>query len=149
MPQIFGVGGAATAFACGEKALVEIIVKKESVKQLDLSDEINRLIDYYSEIRKLASAVDSTLNRHVEALQTGVVNHLHVLEKKMLKAEKRKFEAQQRQVHAIKGKLFPKNNLQERIDNFMPYYAKFGREFISTIYDHSPALEQEFVVLNL
>ena len=83
----------------------------------------------------------------MEALQTRAVKQLHILEKKMLKAEKRKFEVQQNQVYAIREKLFPKNGLQERVDNFMPYYAKFGKEFIRMMYDKSPTLEQEFVVI--
>ena len=66
----------------------------------------------------------------------------------MLRAEKRKFEEQQRQIHAIKEKLFPKNGLQERIDNFMYYYAKWGKDFIHQVYQHSLTLENEFVILN-
>ncbi|MFZ1453760.1 MAG: bacillithiol biosynthesis BshC, partial [Ferruginibacter sp.] len=69
------------------------------------------------------------------------------LEKKMLRAEKKKFEAQQRQLHKLRSQLFPHNNLQERIENFMPFYAKWGKDFIKIIYDNSLALEQEFVIL--
>jgi uncharacterized protein YllA (UPF0747 family) len=72
---------------------------------------------------------------------------LKSLEKKLLKAEKRKFEDQRRQIQSLKSALYPLNNLQERIDNFMPYYAKWGKEFISMLYQNSLALEQEFVVL--
>jgi len=66
----------------------------------------------------------------------------------MLRAEKRKFSDQQRQIHAIKEKLFPNNGLQERHDNFMPYYAKWGKEFINKLHEQSLALEQEFVILS-
>ena len=65
----------------------------------------------------------------------------------MLRAEKKKFEAQQHQIHKLKAQLFPQDNLQERIENFMPFYAKWGNGFIKTIYDNSLGLEQEFVVL--
>ena len=66
----------------------------------------------------------------------------------MLRAEKRKFTDQQRQIHTIKEDLFPKDGLQERIDNFMYYYAKWGKDFIQQLYQHSLALEQEFVILS-
>ncbi len=130
-----------------EKTLVEQIVKKESGRQLELSTEISRIQTEYSGIQQLSTAIDSTLSRHVEALQTQAVKRLRILEKKMLSAEKKKFQAQQRQIHTIKEKLFPKNNLQERIDNFIPYYAKYGQDFITMIYEQSPALEQVFVIL--
>ncbi|MEO5996537.1 MAG: bacillithiol biosynthesis cysteine-adding enzyme BshC [Chitinophagaceae bacterium] len=147
MNKIGKLGFELTDLFKDERTLIEQIVKKESEKQLDLSAEINQLTAYYNTIRQLADKIDSTLNKHVEALQTRVVKQLHILEKKMLKAEKRKFDVQQKQVYSIKEKLFPKNGLQERVDNFMPYYAKFGKEFIRMIYDHSPALEQEFVII--
>ena len=65
----------------------------------------------------------------------------------MLKAEKIKFEAQQRQLNKLKAQLFPHNGLQERIENIMPFYAKWGRGFIDTLYKHSLALEQEFGIM--
>ena len=66
----------------------------------------------------------------------------------MLRAEKRKFADQQRQINSIKEHLFPKNGLQERIENISYYYAKWGREFIDKLYEHSLNLEQEFVILS-
>ena len=65
----------------------------------------------------------------------------------MLRAEKKKFAAQQRQLQKIKTQLFPNNNLQERTDNLMPYYAKWGKDFIKMIYENSKGLEQEFGIL--
>ena len=83
---------------------------------------------------------------HVNALKTTTLHRLRELEKKMLRAEKRKFSDQQRQIKGIKEKLFPKNGLQERYDNMLYYYAKWGNVFIKLLYDESLALEQEFVV---
>ena len=34
------------------------------------------------------------------------------------------------QVQKLKQQLFPNNSLQERIENFMPFYAKWGAAFI-------------------
>ena len=70
------------------------------------------------------------------------------LEKKLLRAEKKKFDDQHRQIVSIKNALFPQDSLQERIDNFMPYYAKWGKDFIKMIYENSFAMEQEFVILS-
>jgi uncharacterized protein YllA (UPF0747 family) len=65
----------------------------------------------------------------------------------MLRAEKRKFADQQRQIHAIKENLFPGDGLQERYENLCYYYAKWGKEFIQKLYEHSLSIEQEFVIL--
>jgi len=55
---------------------------------------------------------------------------------------------EKRQLSAVKNALFPNNSLQERVDNFMPYYAKWGKDFLNAIYDHSLTLEQKFVVVS-
>lgn len=65
----------------------------------------------------------------------------------MLRAEK-KFEAQQRQLHKLKEQLFPHGSLRERIENFMPFYAKWGKAFINVLYKNSLALEQQFVLID-
>ena len=70
----------------------------------------------------------------------------------MLKAEKRKFEAQQRQIKKIKSLLFPSGELQERVENFMPYYARFGKrfgkDFIKLLYENSLTFQQRFCILS-
>jgi bacillithiol biosynthesis cysteine-adding enzyme BshC len=127
--------------------LINELVKKESRHQLNLEREIASAHDYYENLKSISQSVDPSLSQHVEALQSKALRPLKELEKKLLKAEKRKFQDRYKQVHSIKAALFPLNSLQERIDNFMPYYAKWGKEFIEVIYKNSLTLEQEFVVL--
>jgi hypothetical protein len=85
--------------------------------------------------------------QHVEAMRAKALHPLKELEKKLLKAEKRKFGDRQRQVRALRSALFPRNGLQERTENFMSWWASNGPAFIEEIYRHSPTLEQEFVIL--
>ncbi len=127
--------------------LVNQLVKKESQLQLNLEGPIAEANRYYESLKALAQPVDPTLVQHVAALQTKALEPVRALEKKLLRAEKRKFGDQQRQVHALKSALFPLDGLQERIENFLPWYAARGPRFIQDIYQHSLGLEQEFVVL--
>lgn len=127
--------------------LINNLVKNTSKNQLTLEKELSDARVYYDKVKNISGKVDSTLVRHVEALQAKALKPLQELEKKILRAEKRKFKDQRRQIQSLKSALFPLNNLQERIDNFMPYYAKWGKDFISILYKNSLALEQEFVVL--
>jgi uncharacterized protein YllA (UPF0747 family) len=123
-------------------------VERESSNKVKLNGSLSQVQELYDSFKKQAAAIDSTLGKHVEALRSKTVYRLQELEKKMLRAEKRKFAEQQRQIHEIKACLFPKNGLQERIENFSYYYAKWGRGFIKALYDHSMSMEQEFVLLN-
>ncbi|HEY6901975.1 MAG TPA: bacillithiol biosynthesis BshC, partial [Puia sp.] len=128
--------------------LMNQLVRRDSEQTLSLEEEIAAAVRYYESLKELARPVDPTLEQHVTALQTRAVEPLRILEKKLLKAEKRKFGDQQRQLQALKAALFPQGGLQERVENFMPWYAQQGPAFIRHLYEQSPALEQRFVVLH-
>ena len=127
--------------------LVNDLVKRESDHALSLEDEIAAANDYYEALKARTRPVDPTLEQHIAALQVRALEPIRTLEKKLLKAEKRRFAEQQRQLHALKSALFPHDNLQERIDNFMPWYAVYGPAFIRELYRHTSAIAQEFTVL--
>jgi len=130
-----------------QEELLNRIVMSESKNEVKLNGSLTELEQLYESFKKQASAVDVTLEKHVEALKLRTVQRLQELEKKMLRAEKRKFADQQRQIKSIKDHLFPGDGLQERYDNISYYYAKWGRDFIHKLYEHSLNLEQEFVVI--
>ena len=130
-----------------ETELMNQLVKRESSLPLDLKDEKLELAFFYKKIKSITDSIDSTLSKHVASLEIQAAKKISVLQKKMLKAEKKKFEAQQRQLHKIKSQLFPNHNLQERTDNLLSYYAKWGKPFLEMIYKNSPGLEQQFIIL--
>ena len=130
-----------------QQELLNDLVKRESQQQITLLEEVNNADEYYGHLKNIAGNVDETLVVHVTAMQTRALKSLLSLEKKLLRAEKKKFDDHHRQIVTIKSALFPDDNLQERIDNFMPYYALWGKEFINSIFANSLTLEQEFVIL--
>jgi uncharacterized protein YllA (UPF0747 family) len=98
-------------------------------------------------MQSAAALTDTTLKGHVEALQTQALKKLEALGKKMLKAERLKFEAQQRQISKIKQTLFPNNNLQERVDNILPYYSIYGKDIFEMLYKNSTGMQQDFTII--
>ena len=132
-----------------EQELINKLVTRETDKKLQLNGTLSATEKLYETIKQQAIAIDTTLEKHVDSLKTATLHRLRELEKKMLRAEKRKFTDQQRQIQTIKAKLFPENGPQERYDNMLYYYAKWGRSFIQQLYAQSLALEQEFVVLHV
>ena len=145
--RIVKLGFTIEDFFLSEQELLNRIVLNESKNEVKLNGSLTELEQLYESFKKQTSAVDSTLEKHVEALKLRTVHRLQELEKKMLRAEKRKFTDQQRQINTIKEHLFPADGLQERCDNVSYYYAKWGKDFINELYEHSLNLEQEFVVL--
>jgi bacillithiol biosynthesis cysteine-adding enzyme BshC len=145
--KIQKLGFAAKDFFQPEQQLLTALVSRYKNGELKLKQELEATTQVFQLLKNKAGAVDKSLLQHVEALQARTLKPLQELEKKMLRAEKRKYEAEQRPIQQVRTALFPHNGLQERFDNFMPYYAQMGPSFIKTIYDHSPALEQEFIIL--
>jgi bacillithiol biosynthesis cysteine-adding enzyme BshC len=141
------LGFAIDDFFLHEQELLNKLVARESKNKVKLNGSLTELEQLYESFKKQAAAVDTTLVKHVDALKVKTVEGLQGLEKKMLRAEKRKYSDQQRQIQNIKNHLFPGNGLQERYENISYYYAKWGKEFIHQLYQHTLCLEQEFVVL--
>jgi uncharacterized protein YllA (UPF0747 family) len=132
-----------------ENELLNELVKRETTVQLDLENEIAELKVLYAKLQKISGAVNTSLASHTEALQVNAVKKIETLQKKMLRAEKKKFEARNRQLQKLKSGLFPHNSLQERIENIMPYYAKWSSGFIDMIYENSLSLEQQFCIIEV
>ena len=112
-----------------------------------LDKQKQEIISVYNEIKASIKEVDATLVQHADALQAKFLKNLDNLEKKLLKAEKKNFQSQQNQVKKIRSGLFPNNSLQERVENFMPFYAKWGSGFHDTIYKHTLIFEQQFCII--
>lgn len=132
-----------------ENILLEKLVKRDADVQVDLNKEFNDFETLYHHLNSVVAKIDPTLQQHVEALKTRNAKQLQSLQKKMLRAEKRKFSVQQRQISSVKQAIFPGGNLQERTDNFMPFYAKYGTDFIECIYKNTQGLGKEFIIVEL
>ncbi|WP_121356571.1 bacillithiol biosynthesis cysteine-adding enzyme BshC [Flavisolibacter nicotianae] len=128
--------------------LMKEIVTRQSGNSVSLNGNFEKAEALYEQLRLQAETIDQTLSQYVSAIRTRSLKELQELEKKMLRAEKRKFADQQRQIQALKETLFPRNGLQERVENFSGFYAKWGAAFIAELLRHSPALEQVFTILS-
>ncbi len=132
-----------------EQELLNRLVSRETDKKLQLNGTLTATEQLYESIKKQAASIDKTLEKHVDSLKTASIHRLRELEKKMLRAEKRKFADQQHQIISIKKKLFPGSGLQERYDNLFYYYAKWGQSFINKLEEQSLSFGQKFVVLSI
>lgn len=129
--------------------LMKQIVTRNSVHAVSLNGNFEKAEALYETIREQAETIDPTLSQYVAAIKARSLKELQELEKKMLRAEKRKYADQQRQITVLKEALFPGNGLQERVENFSGFYARWGRSFIGGLLQHSLALEQQFTILTV
>ncbi|HET7116802.1 MAG TPA: bacillithiol biosynthesis cysteine-adding enzyme BshC [Hanamia sp.] len=131
----------------GKEILLNEIIKRESKIVLNLEKEKKEFENIYKTIKEIVSNIDSTLIEHTSALQTKHEKKLNALEKKMLRAEKRRFTDQKKQLNKIFSVLFPNDGLQERTENFMSFYSKWGDDFFKILYESSLTLKSEFCIV--
>ena len=131
----------------GKQTLFDEIVSKESESVLNLEEEKEEIGKVYENIKRLVSRIDTTLEQHTAALQARQLKTLSVLEKKMLRAEKRKFVNQKNQLDKIFSALCPNEGLQERTDNFMLFYSRYGKDFFEILLSNSLTTDQKFCIL--
>ncbi|MES2776876.1 MAG: bacillithiol biosynthesis cysteine-adding enzyme BshC [Bacteroidota bacterium] len=133
----------------GEMELQNLLTERSTKNRLKLDEEEEQVNQLYAQMQWLAAAVDPTLQPHVASLHTRSLQSIHGLEKKMLRAEKRKNTDQHKQLSNLRSAICPNNSLQERVDNFMPLYAKYGKDLIDVLYQHSLGLEGQFGIVEI
>ncbi|MES2005927.1 MAG: bacillithiol biosynthesis cysteine-adding enzyme BshC [Bacteroidota bacterium] len=127
-----------------ELDLLNILVKRETEHQVSLANELEQAKTYYTHLRTLTDKIDKTLSEHLIALEKQALKKLTELEKKMLRAERFKYDVQQKQIGKLKAALFPNNSLQERTDNFSLYYATADNAWLQQLYSVSTGLNKGF-----
>ncbi len=145
--KISKLGFVTEDFFLPEEEILHRHVLKLRGHELKLNGSLTEVEQLYDLFKKQAATVDPTLEAHVDALRSQAIDRLLELEKKMVRAEKRKFSDQQRQIQSVKEKLFPGKGLQERRENICYYYAKWGRGLLQKFYENACCFEQEFTIL--
>jgi uncharacterized protein YllA (UPF0747 family) len=135
-----------TVFKPAEE-LMEEYVRKHSDRQLSLEKQISEMKHVYISVKNISREVDPTLEQHVEKLEAQALQKLEELEKKIIRAEKKNHEEIRRRIYEIRENMFPMGNLQERIENFIPWYALYGKTYFDQILLHSQPLDQEFTIM--
>lgn len=129
-------------------ALAKNWVYEDAATVQRIQIDIKNLTAFYGDIESKVAATDKTLIAHVASLRTKAENKINQLEKKLLRAEKKKYEDAFRQVKQFKAGLFPGNNLQERVENIWGFYGRYGSTLIDTIIAASPGLDASFCLLS-
>ncbi|MEQ8703668.1 MAG: bacillithiol biosynthesis cysteine-adding enzyme BshC [Phaeodactylibacter sp.] len=129
------------------EALIKEYVRKHTENEISLADEKKALAGLFQQVEAKAQEVDPTLRKAAAAEGARQMNSLNQLEGKLMRAEKQRHDTAVGQMRTLKDKLFPNNGLQERYDNFMMYYLKYGRGFFDALIEQLDPLDNRFVVL--
>jgi bacillithiol biosynthesis cysteine-adding enzyme BshC len=133
----------------------DFFANEEELHKSFVSRNIQSVVDLSSELKQLDSLYDSLLSKTDEmGMQSSMLaekhkqqNVLKRIEQKLLKAEKQKHSISLNQISQVKSKLFPNGSLQERHDNIIPFYLRYGNSFIDNLKESLKPIDHAFSIL--
>ena len=132
-------------FFQSEEAIKKRFIIYNSKKKLSVDDEIKSLNLIYKNLKdktdneSIKSSINALLHKHIMSIED--------LHKKLVRLEKKQNETSIGQITNLKKSLFPNKILQERHNNFIEYYFKYGDNFIETLKEKFDPLNPNFVIL--
>jgi bacillithiol biosynthesis cysteine-adding enzyme BshC len=130
-----------------EETIKEHVVKNSPLNT-GFEEEKYQLKKIYDAMAMKIKQVDQTLVSLPEAELQKQYNAIKGMETKLIRAQKQKLENSVNQIRKLKEKLIPSGELQERHDNFIPFYLAYGKSFFSMLADNLDPFDFRFAVLH-
>jgi len=132
-----------------QSELVNIKVQEFSEFPIDLSIQKDHLKSQFHYLHLLAEKTDPSFSGAVKAQEAKQIKGLEHLEKRLLKAEKRKHNDALERITDLQNELFPNKGLQERQTNFSEFYLESGENLIKKLSAELKPLENQFDIIIL
>ena len=97
----------------------------------------------------LVKKTDSSFLGAVNAQKKKQFNGIDKLEKRLLKAQKRKMSSIESDLKNIYNEIYPEDVFQERIINFIDFYLHHGDTFLKNLFSNIDMFEKKFLVLDI
>lgn len=124
-------------------------IREISNIDIDFSPQKQLLEEQFEALYDIAEKTDKSFLGAVKAQEVKQKKGLDNLEKRLLRAQKRKLEDQVRRMTEIQNELFPNQSLQERTLNFSELYLELGEDLIPMLMEALHPLGLEFTVLEV
>lgn len=117
--------------------------------KIDFSAQKKHLQSQFKELHEIAKLTDASFKGAVAAQEHKQIKGLTHLEKRLLKAQKRKLKDYLSRVEQLQNDLFPKHTLQERYINFSEIYLLLGKDFIPRLLSEFDPLSLKFNLIEI
>ncbi|MGM5470751.1 bacillithiol biosynthesis cysteine-adding enzyme BshC [Flavobacteriaceae bacterium LMO-SS05] len=132
-----------------QESLITKVTKQVSKIKIDFSSQKELLNQQFKDLYTLAEQTDKSFKGAVAAQERKQINGLEHLEKRLLKAQKRKLNDLLERVVQLQNELFPHQSLQERTANFSEFYFEYGSGIVPKLMKHLEPLNGTFLVLEI
>lgn len=117
--------------------------------KIDFSQQKNHLQKQFENLYQLAMKTDASFEGAVAAQEKKQLNGLDNLEKRLLKAQKRKLHDYLHRAEQLRLSLFPTGMLQERYINFSEAYLLLGKHLIPRLLAEFEPLKLQFNLISV
>ncbi|WP_298883582.1 bacillithiol biosynthesis cysteine-adding enzyme BshC [uncultured Polaribacter sp.] len=124
-------------------------VIENSALDLDFKEKIQNLKTQFLELKEVAKQTDVSFENAVNAQERKQIKGLENLQKRLLKAEKKRQKDLVERIIELQNVILPNQSLEERQRNFSEYYLEYGPSFITALKGALKPLQLEFTVLEL
>ena len=129
------------------------LVAKKVIDNSDIEVNFNKKIQFlenqFIDLKEVARKTDVSFINAVNAQERKQIKGLENLQKRLLKAEKRRQVAIVNRITALQNELLPNQSLEERQRNFSEHYLEYGTSFITALKESLKPLELTFTILEL
>ncbi|WP_299768941.1 bacillithiol biosynthesis cysteine-adding enzyme BshC [uncultured Dokdonia sp.] len=132
-----------------QNELVNQKIRAISNIDIDLSTQRTSLKEQFKAMHTLAAETDASFLGAVKAQEVKQLKGLDHLEKRLLKAQKRKLKDQVQRVVDIQNAIFPLHSLQERNTNFAEFYLEYGADLVPALVEALDPVNKEFTIVTL
>ena len=122
-------------------------VVENSALEISFDAKKQFLQEQFVELIEVAKKTDVSFINAVNAQERKQIKGLEKLEKRLLKAEKKRQQDLVDRITALQNELLPNESLEERQRNFSEYYLEYGTSFIPNLKKALKPLQLEFTIL--
>lgn len=120
-------------FTTSKDATINGVIRRISDIDIDLSPQRAVITEQFRQLKDLALSTDKSFIGAVLAQEKKQLKGLDTLEKRLLKAQRRKLADQVQRISEIYDHFYPMGVAHERFENFSALYAQMGNAFFEHI----------------
>lgn len=132
-----------------EDKLIIRYLEKTSAENFHLDQESQKLVEIFGLIAEKAKSIDPTLEPYVNGEGQKVNKAIESIESRLKRSLKQKEETSINQIKTLKGKLFPNNGLQERVDSYFQFLVSEDEDLTAKLIAKLDPLERSFLFVYL
>ena len=124
------------------------VVENSEIK-VNFNEKIQFLEKQFLDLKEVAKQTDVSFVNAVNAQERKQVKGLRNLQKRLLKAEKKRQKDLVERITLLQNEILPNQSLEERQRNFSEYYLEYGSSFTKALKVALKPLQLEFTILEL